>query len=61
MVPNFLAHPTFSWDGKGNRGREALNHDFLNIPEKNCQFYGNEVSAWQFAMGGGKARRKLKT
>ena len=18
MVPNFLAHPTFSWDGKGN-------------------------------------------
>lgn len=52
MVPNFLAHPTFSWDGKGNRGREALNHDFLNIPEKNCQFYGNEVSAWQFATGG---------
>ena len=54
MVPNFLAHPTFSWDGKGNRGREALNHDFLNTPEKNCQFYGNEVPAWRFAMGEGK-------
>lgn len=54
MVPNFLAHPTFSWDGKGNRGREALNHDFLNTPERNCQFYGNEVPAWRFAMGEGK-------
>lgn len=30
MVPNFLAHPTFTWDGKGKRDHEALNHHFLN-------------------------------
>ena len=54
MVPNFLAHPTFSWDGKGKRGHEALNHDFLNTPNKNCQFYGNEVPGWRFAQGEGK-------
>lgn len=54
MVPNFLAHPTFSWDGKGKRGHEALNHDFLNTPDRNCQFYGNEVPGWRFALGEGK-------
>lgn len=54
MVPNFLAHPTFSWDGKGKRFREALNHDFINAPEKNCQFYGREVPEWRFAKGEGK-------
>ena len=54
MVPNFLAHPTFSWDGKGKRGHEALNHDFLNALNKNCQFYGNEVPGWRFALGEGK-------
>ncbi len=54
MVPNFLAHPTFSWDGKGKRFHEALNHDFLNAPERNCQFYGREVPDWRFALGEGK-------
>lgn len=54
MVPNFLAHPTFSWDGKGKRFREALNHDFINALEKNCQFYGREVPEWRFAKGEGK-------
>ena len=54
MVPNFLAHPTFSWDGKGKRFHEALNHDFMNAPEMNCQFYGREVPDWRFAMGKGK-------
>lgn len=54
MVPNFLAHPTFSWDGKGKRFHEALNHDFINAPEKNCQFYGREVPEWRFAKGEGK-------
>lgn len=54
MVPNFLAHPTFSWDGRGKRGHEALNHDFLNTPNNNCQFYGNEVPGWRFAQGEGK-------
>ena len=54
MVPNFLAHPTFSWDGKGKRFHEALNHDFLNAPERNCQYYGREVPDWRFAMGEGK-------
>ena len=54
MVPNFLAHPSFSWDGKGKRFHEALNHDFLNAPDMNCQFYGREVPDWRFAMGAGK-------
>ena len=54
MVPNFLAHPTFSWDGKGKRFHEALNHDFINAQEKNCQFYGREVPDWRFALGEGK-------
>lgn len=54
MVPNFLAHPTFSWDGKGKRFREALNHDFINALKKNCQFYGREVPEWRFAKGEGK-------
>lgn len=54
MVPNFLAHPTFSWDGKGKRFREALNLDFLNKLENNCQFYGREVPEWRFANGEGK-------
>lgn len=54
MVPNFLAHPAFSWDGKGKRFHEAMNHDFLNAYEKNCQFYGREVPDWRFALGEGK-------
>ena len=54
MVPNFLSHPTFSWDGKGKRFHEALNHDFMNAPERNCQFYGREVPGWRFAKGEGK-------
>ena len=51
MVPNFLAHPTFSWDGKGKRFHEALNHDFINAQDRNCQFYGREVPDWRFALG----------
>ena len=54
MVPNFLSHPTFSWDGKGKRFHEALNHDFLNAPDWNCQFYGRDVPEWRFAQGEGK-------
>lgn len=54
MVPNFLAHPSFSWDGKGKRFHEALNHDFLNSFDSNCQFYGREVPEWRFAQGEGK-------
>ncbi len=54
MVPNFLSHPTFSWDGKGKRFHEALNHHFLNELEKNCTFYGREVPDWRFAKGEGK-------
>lgn len=54
MVPNFLSHPTFSWDGKGKRFHEALNHDFMNASEHNCQFYGREVPEWRFAKGEGK-------
>lgn len=54
MVPNFLSHPTFSWDGKGRRFHEVVNHDFLNDLERNCQFYGREVPEWRFAQGEGK-------
>ena len=54
MVPNFLSHPTLSWDGKGKRFHEALNHDFMNAPEENCRFYGREVPEWRFAKGEGK-------
>ena len=54
MVPNFLAHPSFSWDGKGKRFHEALNHDYLNAPDLNCQFYGREVPEWRYAQGEGK-------
>lgn len=54
MVPNFLSHPTFSWDGKGKRFHEALNHDYLNAADLNCQFYGREVPEWRFAQGEGK-------
>lgn len=54
MVPNFLSHPTFSWDGKGKRGHEALNHTFLNELDLSCTFYGQEVPEWRFAQGEGK-------
>lgn len=54
MVPNFLSHPTLSWDGKGKRFHEALNHDFMNAPEENCRYYGREVPEWRFAKGEGK-------
>lgn len=54
MVPNFLSHPTFSWDGKGKRFHEALNHDLLNAADLNCQFCGRDVPEWRFAQGEGK-------
>lgn len=54
MVPNFLSHPTFSWDGKGKRGHEALNHAFLNELDQFCTFYGQDVPEWRFARGEGK-------
>lgn len=54
MVPNFLSHPTFSWDGKGKRFHEAMNHDFLNEWDRNCSYYGREVPEWRFAKGEGK-------
>lgn len=54
MVPNFLAHPTFSWDGKGKRFHEALNHCFLNDGKSFCTYYGREVPDWRFAKGEGK-------
>lgn len=43
MVPNFLAHPSFSFDGKGKRERESLNFYSLCTPERNASFYGAEV------------------
>lgn len=49
MVPNFLAHPSFSFDGKGKREREALNFFSLCTPEHNASFYGAEVPAKRIA------------
>lgn len=43
MVPNFLTAPTFSWDGKPKRNREALDHCFLNEIDKFVSYYGAEV------------------
>lgn len=43
MVPNFLTAPTFTWDGKPKRNREALDHCFLNDVEKFVSYYGSEV------------------
>ena len=43
MVPNFLAHPTFSYDGKGNRGREAMDSYYLNDSSYSSSYYGPEV------------------
>lgn len=44
MVPNFLTAPTFTWDGKPKRNREALDHCFLNDVEKFVSYYGSDVS-----------------
>lgn len=43
MVPNFLTAPTFSWDEKPKRNREALDHSFLNDMDKFVSYYGPEV------------------
>lgn len=43
MVPNFLTAPTFSWDGKPKRNREALDHCFLNEMDNFVSYYGSEV------------------
>ena len=47
MVPNFLSHPSFSFDAEGKRFREAFDHYFVNRPELNCSFYGREVPKWR--------------
>lgn len=47
MVPNFLSHPSFSFDAEGKRFREALDHCFVNRPDLNCSFYGREVPTWR--------------
>lgn len=49
MVPNFLTAPTFSWDGVGKRGREAVDHCLLNDMEKFVSYYGPEVSPERIA------------
>ena len=43
MVPNFLTHPTFSFDGRGKRFREALDHSFMNDLKRFCSYYGAGV------------------
>lgn len=30
LAPNFLIHGAFSFDGKGNRDREVVEHHFVN-------------------------------
>lgn len=54
MVPNFLAHPSFSFDAEGKRFREALDHFYVNRPDLNCSFYGREVPTWRIEQMIGK-------
>ena len=44
MVPNFLAHPSFSFDSQGNRGREAMDSHYINGLNYSSSYYGPEVS-----------------
>lgn len=50
MVPNFLAHPTFSYDGNSSRSRETLDFFSINEPESNTSFYGSAVSPKRIEM-----------
>lgn len=43
LVPNFLAHGTFSFDGKGPRDREIARRTHLNMNEE-WNYYGSSVS-----------------
>lgn len=43
MWPNFIAHPTFSYDQKGKRDHEALDHLCINNPTWNGSYYGRDV------------------
>jgi len=51
MVPNFLAHPTFSFDGKGKRDREVLDNHFLNGMGIQYSYYGSQVTPERMAQG----------
>ena len=43
LVPNFLIHKTFSFDGKGPRDREIARRTHLNMSEE-WNYYGSSVS-----------------
>lgn len=43
LVPNFLIHGTFSFDGKGPRDREIARRTHLNLDEE-WNYYGSSVS-----------------
>lgn len=43
MVPNFIAHKSFSFDKQGKRFREALNFMGANDTELFSSYYGNQV------------------
>lgn len=55
MVPNFLSHPSFAVDDKGKRFKEALDHHFINRPDRNCSFYGRAVPPERIEAGLGHA------
>lgn len=43
LWPNFIAHPTFSYDQTGKRDHEALDHVCINNPWWNGSYYGRDV------------------
>lgn len=43
MVPNFLAHPSFSWNEKGKRDREVADLFCINNSTQPQTYYGSEV------------------
>ena len=43
LWPNFIAHPTFSYDQEGKRDHEALDHICMNGPWWNGSYYGRDV------------------
>ena len=49
MVPNFLTAPTFTWNGTGKRGKEVVDHFFLNDMSAFRSYYGQDVSPERIA------------
>lgn len=51
LVPNFLIHAAFSFDGKGPRDREIIEHHFMNEMDRLYTYYGPQVSPERVELG----------